>query len=62
MGGHGNFIHINEEEDEYYYHIYFNDNNEEIKRYHLNRNDRINKITIIIDYQIKSFYKLFFHC
>ena len=41
--------------DEKYYHIYFNDNEEEIKRdyYYLNENEKVEKIKIIIDYQIK---------
>ena len=58
----GKFINI-KEEDEKYYHIYFNDNNQkEIKRTRLNENDKVSKITIIIDYQIKSFEALFYSC
>ena len=56
----GKFININKE-NEIYYHIYFN-NNEEIKRNYLNENENIDKIKIIIDYQIKSFKKLFEDC
>ena len=55
------FININEDNDEYY-HIYFNDNKEEIKRNYLNENDNVSKFKIIIDYQIKSFKKLFYNC
>ena len=55
----GQFININKENEKYYYHIYFNDNKEEIKRSYLNENENIEKIKIIIDYQIKSFLKLF---
>ena len=36
-----------------YYHIYFNNN--EIKRNYLDKNDNVEKLNIIIDYQIKSF-------
>ena len=55
----GKFINIKKEEDKKYYHIYFNNNNEEIKRNYINENDNVSKIKIIIDYQVKSFYKLF---
>ena len=49
--------------DEIYYHIYFNNNyEEEIKRYYIEKNDKINNIKIIIDYQILSFNKLFKDC
>ena len=58
----GKFININEN-DELYYHIYFNDNKEEIKnKYEINKKDKITKIKIIIDYQVKSFKSLFFWC
>ena len=56
----GKFINMNE--NEIYYHIYFNDNKEEIKRNYLNENDNVSKIKIIIDYQFKSFEKLFYYC
>ena len=56
----GKFINI--KENQLYYHIYFNNNKEEIKRYYLNENDKVNKINIIIDYQVKSFYRLFYGC
>ena len=57
----GKFININKE-DESYYHIYFNNGKEEIKRNYLNEYENINNIKIIIDYQVESFYKLFFNC
>ena len=57
----GNFIKINKE-NEIYYHIYFENNKEEIKRNYLNENENIGIIKIIIDYQIKSFEKLFYNC
>ena len=57
----GKFINI-DKENEKYYHIYFNDNKEEIKRNYLNKNDNVSKIKIIIDYQVKSFGRLFEDC
>ena len=56
------FINIINKEDEKYYHIYFNDSNEEIKRYNLNSGDKVSKIKIIINEEIDSFYKLFKSC
>ena len=58
----GKFININEN-DKLYYHIYFNDNKEEIKnKYEINKEDKVTKIKIIIDYQVKSFKELFSWC
>jgi len=63
----GDFINI-KEEDKKYFHIYFNDKKREIKKTELNKEDKslkfnkINKINIIIDYQIKSFKNLFYYC
>jgi len=58
----GRFIYI-EEKDKDYYHIYYNDNKkEEIKITYLNRNDKVSKINIIIDYQVKSFNEMFYCC
>ena len=59
--GYGPFINIKKEVKNYF-HIYFNGNKEEIKRTKLNKEDKLSKITIIIDYQIESFYKLFYYC
>ena len=42
-----------------YIHIYFDDNKEEIKRNYLKENENVDKLNIIIDYQIKSFKELF---
>ena len=42
-----------------YYHLYFNNNKEEIKRNKIEGKDNVKKIKIIIDHQVKSFYKLF---
>ena len=51
------------EQNENYYHIYFNDNQyEEIKRNYLKEDDKVDKITVYIDYQIKSLFKLFYDC
>jgi len=56
------FININEE-DKKYFHIYFNDNKKkEIEIASLNKYNNVSKITIIIDYQIKSFSGLFNYC
>ena len=75
-GKYGSFINI-DENDKLYYHIYFNDNIEEIKNkyeikkdifgvtkheYYIKEEDKVTKIKIIIDYQVKSFKKLFFNC
>ena len=58
----GEFIKINEN-DKLYYHIYFNDNKEEIKnKYEIEEEDKVTKIKIIIDYQVKSFKGLFSGC
>ena len=46
-----------------YFHVYFNDNKkEEIENTSLNKDDNVSKISIIIDYQIKSFSELFKYC
>ena len=74
-GKYGRFININEN-DKLYYHIYFNDNEEEIKNkyevkeddgvtkheYYIEEEDKVTKIKIIIDYQVKSFKDLFSEC
>ena len=55
-GKYGKFINI-KENDELYYHIYFNDNKEEIKNSKKNFitiDDKVNKIKIILDYDIKK--------
>ena len=58
----GSFINIDKEEDKIYFHIYFNDNKEEIKKTEIDEEDKVSKINIIIDYQIKSFFRLFSIC
>ena len=57
----GNFINFTQNNIDFF-HIYFNNEPEEIKRNYINENDKISKIKIIIDYQIKTFYKLFDSC
>ena len=57
----GQFINYGKK-DEKYYHIYFNNNEEEIKRNYINKNEKIKIIKIIIDYQVKSFENLFYNC
>ena len=57
----GPFINI-KDENKKYFHIYFNNNKEEIKKTKLNKEDKVSKINIIVDYQIKSFYRLFSYC
>ena len=56
----GEFINISDE-DKQHYHICFGDSNKEIKRNYLNKNEKVKNIRIIIDYQIKSFKKLFYN-
>ena len=55
------FINIKETEESYY-HIYFNDNQEEIKRNYIGKNDKVKNIRIIIDYKVLSFQGLFKDC
>ena len=54
----GLFISIPEENEEYY-HIYFDDSKKEIKRNSLEKNEKVKKIKIIIDYPVESFEFLF---
>ena len=61
MNEYGQFIDIDEGYEKYY-HIYFNDNEEEIKRNYIKKNDKVRKIKIIIDSEIKSFNDLFCDC
>ena len=55
------FINI-EKKEMAYYHIYFNNSKKEIKREYTNKDDKVKKIKIIIDYPVKSFENLFFYC
>ena len=45
-----------------YYHVYFNDNEEDIKRNYYTKNNEVKKIKIILDYEIKSLSGLFRYC
>ena len=45
-----------------YYHIYFDNNNIEVKRRYITNDDSISKIKIVIDEEIDSFDELFFGC
>ena len=58
----GKFINIENKEDVNYYHIYFNNKNIEIKRNYFFENEKVEKIKIIIDYQVDNFSRLFFNC
>ena len=61
-GEYGKFINI-KEEDKKYFHIYFNENKKkEIENTYLDEDENVSKISIIIDYQIKSFSQLFLDC
>ena len=57
----GKFVNVTDKEKEYY-HIYFDNSNEEIKRNYLEENEKVKKIKIIIDYQVKSLKGLFGWC
>ena len=60
--GFENFINI-PEDDKAFYHIYLNDDETEIiNKYNIQRNDKIQKIKILIEHQVKSFSKLFEEC
>ena len=48
----GKFIDLPKEKGESNYHIYFNDDKEEIKRKELYKNDKVNKIKVILNYKI----------
>ena len=52
----GKFIN---EKEEIYYHIYFNNNEKEIKREYINKDEEFKIIRIKINYQVKSFENLF---
>ena len=57
-GKFGNFIKI-PDKDKKYYHIYFDNSKEDIKRDFTKYNEKVKVVKIIIDYQVKSFEKLF---
>ena len=56
------FINIFKKRRQSYFHIFFNYGKKERKTDYLKKSDLVFKIRIKIDYQIKSFYKLFNDC
>ena len=57
------FINFNNEEDESFYHIYYNNSNEEIKSKNKNYiSSNLKKIKVIIEFKVKSLFKLFNSC
>ena len=52
-----NFINIINEENKPHFHIFFNDDKKEISK-----KDKVKKIKVLIDYEVKSFHKLFKNC
>ena len=58
----GEFSNIFNKNEERYFHIYFGKNKKEINRTHLDKDDKVKKIKVTIDYQIKSFDRLFKDC
>ena len=56
------FLNYLKEEDKPYYHIYFNDNENEVKKNIFKKEENITKIKIIIDNEIYSLKGLFSNC
>lgn len=61
-GKYGQFINIENDEEKQYYHIFFNDSQEEVKKYEIKEEDKVKIIKIVIDPPIKSFKSLFLWC
>ena len=61
LNKYGKFINISKEDKEYF-HIYFNDEKKEINTNELTKENKVNKIKIIINHQIISFKRLFHGC
>ena len=57
----GHFINFTKA-NEPYYHIYFNDDRKEMKKYFINKEDKVNKIKMIIDHDVKTLNGLFDKC
>ena len=57
----GNFIDFHETLDKFF-HIYFNNSNKKINRLHLNKDENVSNIKVIIDYPVKELFSLFFFC
>ena len=63
QGVYGNFINFYKSSNSSsYIHIYFDDSKKEVKRNYLCEKDKISKIRIVIDYQLKSLFGLFLDC
>ena len=58
----GQFINIANKEQRCFYHIYFNDSQDEIRRTYITKGNVVNKIKILINFQVTSFYQLFSYC
>ena len=58
----GKFIHFYNQSVKSKIQIYFNDNNEEIKRNNINSKDNVTKIKIILSHKIKTLSKFFQDC
>jgi len=56
------FIRIRDEKDKSFYHIYFNNENEEIERNYLTKDEDVSKIKVLIDMEVKSIEALFSGC
>ena len=54
------FINITDNDYFPFFHIYFDNDKEEKERIYLNNQDKVNKIKVVIDKDVKSFYKLFY--
>ena len=57
----GKFINYDEKYKSHF-HIYFNNETEEIKRNYFDKGEKINKIKIIIDPKVNTFFELFKNC
>ena len=57
----GKFINVTEGEDSNYQ-FFFNNKKKEINRNYLKENENVQKIIVILDYKISSFYNLFNGC
>ena len=62
LDGIENYFLYNKIFDKSYFHIYFDGNKEEIKRPYITLYEKVKKVKIIIDYEIKSFENLFYGC
>ena len=58
----GKFINVLNEKDKHFYHIYFNDDRIETKRRYVKKNEKIDKIKIVLGYGVLTFEKLFQEC